>query len=326
LANRLSLDEKLAAIKGLRTQPPSCELEAQLKRGVNDRSNLIVATAAAVVGDHSLRALVGDLAAAFERFLVNPVKDDKLCRAKIAIIQALDRLEHAEPDVFHKAARHVQLEPVWGGQADTAAPLRSAALVALARIGSASDLPLIVDLLADREREVRITAAQALGSFGTDAAGLVLRLKVRWGDPDSEVLSECLSGLLNVDERRNLPLVVELLDDDSPERCEAAILALGKSRLPEALEPLKSCWDRRGRGDLKDQILLAISMLRLPVAIDFLLELVASEPQPVASAALTALKIHSHDPRLRERIAQVVERRAIRGLKDQFERGFPAEA
>ncbi len=66
-------------------------------------------------------------------------------------------------------------------------------------------------------------------------------------------------------------------------------------------------------------------MLRQPAAIDYLVELVASEPVTVAGSALGALKIHSHDPRLRERIAGVVKQRAIRGLQDQFERDFRAE-
>lgn len=325
MAKRLSLDDKLAAIRALRTQPPSADSAAELKRGLNDRSNLIVAAAAAIVGEHNLQVLAGELTAAFDRFLVDPQKDDKLCRAKIAIIQALDRLEHMEPEVFHKAARHVQFEPVWNGQVDAAAPLRSAALVAIARIGTARDLPLLVDSLADPERDVRITAAQVLAAFGTEAAGLVLRFKSRIGDSDPEVLSECLSGLLSVDAREYLPLVSDFLDVENPDRCEAAVLALGKSRLPEALDVLKSCWDRCFSAELGEQILLAISLLRQPAAIDYLLELVASQPGHVAGSALSALKIHSHDPRLRERIAGVVKQRAIRSLQDQFEREFRIE-
>jgi len=326
MANRLSLDEKLAAIRGLRTQAPSSEHEAELRRGLKDRSNLVVAAAAAIVGEQSLAGLSAELESAFERFLVNPQKDDKLCRAKIAIIQALDRLEHSQPEVFQKAARHVQLEPVWGGQADSAAPLRAAALVALARIGTSRDLPLLVDSMADPEREVRIAAAQALACFGTESTGLVLRLKARLGDADPEVLSECLSGLLSVDPSENLPFVAEFLDSGGPTRCEAAVLALGKSRLPGAFDALKSCWIRRAYSALDDQILLAIAMLRLPAAIDYLLERVASDSERVADAALAALRIHSHDPRLRERIAGLVQKRGIRSLQDRFDRDFRSDA
>ena len=108
----------------------SPEQKAELRKRIGDRSNLVVAAAAAIAGEGTLVGLAGDLVAAFDRFLVNPLKDDKLCRAKVAIVQALDRMEHQGPDVFLRAARHVQFEPVWGGTEDSAPPLRAAALVA----------------------------------------------------------------------------------------------------------------------------------------------------------------------------------------------------
>ena len=196
MAKRLSLDDKLAAVRLLRDRDPSPELTAELKTAIDDRSNLIVAAAAAIAGDQGLLELVPTLASALDRFLVDPLKTDKLCRAKLAVIQALDKLEHRAPDVFLKAARHVQLEPVWGGSEDTAAPLRAAALLALARIDVDGLLTILVDALVDPQKDVRIAAAQALGYHGSESAGLILRLKARLGDREPEVFSECLSGLL----------------------------------------------------------------------------------------------------------------------------------
>ena len=123
MATRESLDDKLAAIRKLRGQSLSDEQKAELRKRISDRSNLVVAAAAAVAGENTLVELAKDLEAAYDRFLVNPLKDDKLCRAKVAIVQALDKMEHQEPDVFQKASSYVQLEPVWGGSEDTAAPL-----------------------------------------------------------------------------------------------------------------------------------------------------------------------------------------------------------
>src|SRR5947209_17097273 len=111
MATRASLDEKLAALRELRGQSFAPEQKAELRERIGDRSNLVVAAAAAIAGENTLVELARDLEAAFDRFLAHPLKDDKLCRAKIAIVQALDRMEHREPDVFLKAARHVQLEP-----------------------------------------------------------------------------------------------------------------------------------------------------------------------------------------------------------------------
>ena len=118
MAARLSLDDKLAALRKLRGQTLAPEQTAELKKCIGDRSNLVAAAAAALAGENTLVELSRDLEAAFERFLVNPVKDDKLCRAKIAVVQALDKMEHQDPAVFQKAARHVQYEPVWGGSED----------------------------------------------------------------------------------------------------------------------------------------------------------------------------------------------------------------
>ena len=251
MAGRESLDDKLAALRALRGQTPTDEQKAELRRRIGDRSNLVVAAAAAVAAENSFHDLTGDLEAAFDRFLVNPVKDDKLCRAKLAIVKALDRMEHQRTDVFHTAARHIQPEPVWGGTEDSAPPLRAAALVALARAEGTSCLPVLVDAMADPAKDVRIASAVALGAVGGEAVGLVLRLKVRLGDRDPDVVSECLGGLLAVDAAANLPIVVALLDPSDPPGCEAAAMALGRSRLAEALAPLKQCLERCSSSELR---------------------------------------------------------------------------
>ena len=113
--------------------------------------------------------------------------------------------------------------------------LRAAAFIALARIEGSSALPRLVDAMVDPSKDVRMAAAQAMGYVGTEAAGLLLRLKNRIGDRDPDVLSECLSGLLTVNPREYLGFVAESLTTDNAARCEAAALALGKSRLPDAL-------------------------------------------------------------------------------------------
>jgi HEAT repeat protein len=324
MATRASLDDKLAALRALRSRALTPEQKAELRKSLGDRSNLVVAAAAAIAGETALVELTADMERAFDRFLVNPLKEDKLCRAKIAIVQALDAMEHPDPAVFRKGAHHVQLEPVWGGSEDSAAPLRAAALIALARIEGTRSFPLLVDALADPARDVRIAAAVALGAVGTEAAGWILRLKARVGDGDPDVLSECLGGLLAVDPAEYLALVAEFLEPGNAAACEAAALALGKSRLAEAFEPLRTCWQRAVSPELRQRVLLAIAILRRPVAVEFLMELVASESEPERTAidALSALKLYKHDPSLRERIAKLVKQRGSRSLQAGFDRDF----
>lgn len=334
MAKRASIDDKLAAVRLLRDQPTSPGLIAELRKAIADRSNLLVAAAAVIAGDRRLLELASELESAYERFLIDPLKTDKLCRAKIAIVQALDKMEHDRPETFQSAARHVQLEPVWGGVEDAAASLRASALIALARIDTPGLLTLLVDALNDplqrvskddEERVVRNAAAQALGYQGSEAAGLLLRLKARVGDRDADVISECLHGLLTISPQANLDYVAEFLDPGNEARCEAAVMALGKSRLPEALEPLEACWRRTSSPPLREAILLALAMLRAPEAIERLLELVASEIESHARMALSALKIHRHDARLTERIERVVAATGSRELAAQFDHDFRNE-
>ncbi len=322
MAKRASLDDKLSAVRRLRDQNPGPELEAELRKALGDRSNLVVAAAAAIVGDRMFGELTAALEAAFLRFMDEPLNTDKLCRAKLAIVEALEKLEHAKPDVFFQAARHVQLEPVWGGSEDTAVPLRAAGLLALARIEPDGLMAILVDALADPKKDVRMSAAQALGYHGSEAANLLLRLKVRLGDPEPEVFSECLSGLLACEPKENLPLVAEFLDPDNEAICEAAIVALGRSRLSEAFEVLVACWDRKPPRAVAQTLLLAFAMLRQPAATDFLVELVRTGPEPVAVEAIAALKILAHDPRLVQRIEDAVRGRDLPALRAKFDQDF----
>jgi HEAT repeat protein len=326
MAQRLSLEDKLAAIRAIKNQEPAASDAAELKRHIGDRSNLVVAAAATLAGERALLELAADMESAFDRFVIDPIKNDKLCRAKIAIVQALDKIEHLRRDIFEKAARFIQSEPAFGGAVDTAVPLRGAALFALARIGGTDYHCLLVDALTDPEKDVRIAAAQALQYVGSEAAALVLRLKARLGDGEADVLSECLSGLITIAPEANLDFVSEFLNPLAPDQCEAAALALGKTKLPGALEALKACWQKSYQQALRDQILLAISMMRLPAAIDFLLELVVSDSEASALSAMTALKFHRYDQKLCERLAQTVKKTDSRALQSRLDRDFPASS
>src|SRR5438128_2308449 len=123
MAKARSLDGKLARLRELRREPLSPQLQQELKSILGDSSNLVVAEAAEVVGARLLVDLIPKLVEAFDRFLENPEKTDKLCRAKIAIAEALNKLEYADEHFFLRGVHYVQLEPAWGGSRDTAAPV-----------------------------------------------------------------------------------------------------------------------------------------------------------------------------------------------------------
>ena len=56
----------------------------------------------------------------------------RLMTEKTAIVEALDHLESSDEELFLRGVRMTQLEPGWGGQHDTAAPVRSRCAFALA--------------------------------------------------------------------------------------------------------------------------------------------------------------------------------------------------
>src|SRR5262249_54059962 len=86
MARPRSSEAKLAQLRRLRGAPASPQLLEELRRFLRDASNFVVADAAELAGEARLTELAPDLAAAYGRFLDNPVKKDKLCRAKITIV------------------------------------------------------------------------------------------------------------------------------------------------------------------------------------------------------------------------------------------------
>jgi hypothetical protein len=322
MAKARSLEAKLAKVRSLRGAPRSAELFEELRTSLGDASNLVTAEAAEIVGQAHLAELASELLRTFERFLENPEKTDKLCRAKIAVAEALNELDYAEEDFFWRGARYVQFEPVWGGEKDTAAPLRVACAFGLVRSRARGVLPYLVDLLNDPEKPARIGAAQALAYSETESAGLLLRLKARVGDSEPEVISECFNGLLRITPVEGVSFVAEFLRSHDTAIQEAAILALGDSRRLEAFEALKAFWEKQIDGRLQETILMAVALLRLPAATDFLLSLVANEAESVARVAVSALAIHRYDDRLRERTAAAVDQSGRAALKAFFAERF----
>jgi HEAT repeat protein len=326
MAKARSVDAKLARLRTTRSEPVTPALLAELRGALGDKSNLVVAAAAEIVGERALADLASDLVAAFQRFLVNPVETDKLCRAKVEITEALNRIDADADEVFRAGLRHAQPEPCWGGSEDTAPPLRAAAAFALVRINPRDLVVLLADLLADPEKVARAAAAKALGASGAPAAIPLLRFKARTGDPEPEVTVECLSALVGAAPEESLPFVGGFLGSSTGEVAEGAALALAESRRPEALAILTGCWPTARRDEsLRPVVLLAVAITRLPAALDFLVEVLAGEDAAEADAALSALAIHRHNPGVRERIAASVAGKRVRGLSERFAREFRAE-
>lgn len=311
--------ERLARVRG---DPTAAASLALLRSVLAGKSAHAAATAADVAGDLELAALVPDLVSGFERFLVQPVRSDPGCTAKTAIANALYRIGAAETAVYLKGIRHVQLEPVWGGKADTATALRGTCALALVRVHYPDYLAEVGDLLADREAPVRRMAAQALAYSENPAAIPLLRLKALLGDADAQVLSDCLLALLTIAPAGALEFAARFLDRPEAEVAEAAALALGGSRAKEAFPILKEWWERTFDAGLRRTALLAIAMLKHDEAIQYLLSQVAEAAPVHARAAIGALAVYRHDARLRAEVEAALGRRDDESLRGAFQAAF----
>src|SRR5437660_5501629 len=137
--SKKSFDQQLADLEKLREGSGAPSSLESLRKALGNRNNYFVAKASRITGDLGLKPLIPDLLSALDRFFIDPVKSDPQCWAKNALIQALANLGHEESAVFIRGLRHIQMEPVWGGQEDTAAALRGNCALALVACRDLSD-------------------------------------------------------------------------------------------------------------------------------------------------------------------------------------------
>jgi HEAT repeat protein len=318
-------DAKWARLQALRNQQATSETTRELRCCLADGSSFIVAEAARIIKDQPVAELVGDLVAAFDRLMIDSEESDKQCRAKIEIVEALNRLEYAESDVFLRGLTHRQ-DPRFGeppGQ-DAAGALRAYCAFGLARINPPGVLLLLTDLLLDSDDTARAGAARALGSAGSLAAVPVLRYKVRTGDRLVDVLGECFASLLSLSFEESLPFVAQYLGAPKRATQEAAAFALAETRRSEALGVLLDYWPRAPAG-LRESLLVALAMFRLPAANGFLIGLIAGN-DPSARDALTALAIHRHNPKITASIAAAVQANGTESVREWFRKKFPVDS
>jgi HEAT repeat protein len=248
-----------------------------LRAALADHVNLVAAKGAKVAAEMQLRELVPDLLGAFDRLFVKPVERDPQCWAKNAIAQALVDLDYRESAPFLMGARHIQMEPVWGGQEDTAQTLRGICLLALV---SSNDIPraetfrVLVDALVDKAQVVRVEAVRAIAQMEGDEASLLLRLKARLGDAEPAVTGQVFDSLLRLEPARALPLVKGFLENGPPELREEAALALGASRIEEAVDILLEALPHAVEPYFRKTMLRALGASRQEKAIEFLRGLV----------------------------------------------------
>ena len=305
MAKAASIEDRLAELAILSKSPDTPEARKQLRGHLASKVSLVVARTAEIVAHLEEHEFVPELTAAFYRCMRDAAKTDKGCAAKFAVIKALLAAECDDDEIFRTGIRHVQLEPTWGGRADTAAPLRALCGLGLVQVGSPDAITELAALLADTEGDARIGAAAALGQCGPTAAPL-LRFKVLTGDAEPAVTAECFNALMVLSPSASFEFVARFVDPNYPSLYEHAALALSESRLPGVFELLKEKWTATFDREFKQTLLLPMALTKSDDSRGFLISVLESDDVRIGTAVIAALSIYRGDATMRKRAEEAI--------------------
>ena len=316
------VQQALERLGELRHATRTDEVINEVRHGLRNRSNLVIAKAAKVAGELQAKTLVPDLVASFHKLMKDPLRLDKRCAALTEIVTALYEFDCDDPDPYLIGLRHIQMEGSYGPPVDAAAKLRGLCAQGLLRTRYPNALDEVVRLLTDREPEARLGAVRAIATNGGEAGVLLLKLKIYTGDSEPEVLGECFAGLLASAPERSFKLVADYADSPDEAVAEAAILALGEAKDERALEILRDKWQRTVGGELRQVLLLAMASSKLEPAIAYLLGIVADASPKTASQAIEALASFRSSERIRLSLQDVVRKRNENVVTQAFTQHF----
>lgn len=312
MPGKRAFEEQVATLDALRQQPAESRV-TPLRKALGHKNNFIVAKAANLIREFGLKDLAPELLAGFDRFFDDPVKSDPQCWAKNAISRTLAAMELQDEQVFLRGMRHIQMEPVWGGQSDTAGTLRATCALALVQCRSLTERDLLahlVDLLADKDKTVRIEVVRGIEQVGSPSASLLLRLRAvlgsdKPGADEPEVLGACYGGILRTEGVRAIPWVRRFLATADDNAGEAALAIAGTHSL-EAFEVLREALEKAHDPWFRSVLLSAIALTRQDAALEFLLELVRTESLD-AEPAIEVILRSMPSQEIIERLKNLVE-------------------
>ena len=314
---RLKTEVKIEALRQCIEHGPKDQAQACLKKALQEKSNFLVAKAAEWSAEQLAYDLIGDLTAAFERFMHDALSTDKTCAAKRAIIRALYDLEYDNAAFFRKHLTYRQMEPVWGGSVDTAVDLRCTCALGLVASSDPRAVLSIVELLHDAEYQARLGAIKAIELIQPFHAEIVLRHKILHGDDEPEVIAQCFSSLVKAAAEESQDFISRFLTCDDDMLRESAALALGESRLDEALDILIAASDNLFNLDpLVPSFYRAIALQRKDKAYDYLLDIIANSSADQAGYAIAALALYNYNQELKEKIVTITKKRQLKQLYD----------
>jgi hypothetical protein len=165
-------------------------------------------------------------------------------------------------------------------------------------------------------------AVRALAANGGETGALLLRLKVLTGDSETPVLADCFAGLLATSSDKSVAFIAGYIDADDEAIAEAAMLALGESRLNTAYAVLREKWERSVGNPARKTLLVAMASSRLDDAVTFLVSLAECANVQTAGDAIEALSLYRHNERVTNRVREALAARNDKRLVHQFAQSF----
>ena len=318
MVTRDPVQEAFEQIASCENNPSSRESLEILLRILKGKSSFAVARAAKMAGKNALQELVPEMESAFFRLLEKPLKSDKGCEAKKAIVEALDLLECDNIRLFETGIKYSQIEPEYGGPVDKAASLRGRSAAALVRLKHENIFLELANLLFDPWKEARSGAIQAAVYANSSESELLLRMKVLGGDEDPDIVGQCLTGLMSIAPEKSVDFVGGFLASEVSVVFQDAALALAESHSPEAFEYLLKSWEIECNQDRKASLMLPLVISREERGFEIVLDALLNGGLLQAQAAAKALQLCASEKKRNSIIQEALEKRGDEKLADIF--------
>lgn len=147
-------------------------------------------------------------------------------------------------------------------------------------------IALAQSILYERDREVRVAAAQALGQAGNRSSVPVLLSLLN--DADVGMRTTAIDALAQIGDNRAVPELVKIVESGDERLREAAVIALGEMKSREATPALSRLLTDNDLS-LREAAVNALGAIGDAQAVDGLLDSLRDEDQSVCLAAIQAL-------------------------------------
>jgi len=174
----------------------------------------------------------------------------------------------------------------------------------------------LLELLHDSEWQARPGAVRALELIQPFHAEIALRHKILEGDEEPEVIAQCFSSLAKAAPEESVPFIASFLRSRDHSAREGAALALGESRLDEALDLLIGATDELlfPSEPMLEAFYRAIALQRNERAYAYLLNKIATASERESVHAAAALSIYSYNQDLKDQVTAIAKPRKIERL------------